>query len=342
MTTLPETMPYTYEQVLKCKDITEEALEKDYKALCDFPADTNPRKFCGNKILYHYQMKNILACKRGNKGYKTLEEWFADPELKEKLWKDTITRNRRAKAPVPSPTDVYECHRINNGSIVFFKSSTAKYIYKKFNAKNVLDPTAGWGGRMLAAMSLGINYTGYDTNVNMIDAYKKMMDIHYPMVQAEVIEGAFSTKGYYKKYESRVSPNYHNFRMKMNWKNCLELEGDFTENDYDLVLTSPPYGNMELYEHMTPWKTDNEYFTEFLVPLMNKLFAETNCPICINVSPRIYHKLTSALNNYGIRACDEEVDLRQQLGKQYKTKSQDLIYVWYPVNDDGDDDELFK
>lgn len=331
MTTIPETMPYTYEQVLQCKDITEQELKKDYKALCDFPADTNPRKFCGNKILYHYQMKNILACKRGNKGYKTLEEWFADPELKEKLWKDTITRNRRAKAPVPSPCDVYECHRINNGSIVFFKSSTAKYIYKKFNAKNVLDPTAGWGGRMLAAMSLDILYEGYDTNVNMREAYFYMMYMKSNLWNCSV---GTDTEAFYKPYDNTI---------RMRWKNCLE--GDFTGNKYgeafDLVLTSPPYGNMELYEHMTPWKNDEAYFTEFLVPLMNKLFTETNCPICINISPRIYHKLTSSLNNYGIRACDEEIDLRQQLGKQYKTKSQDLIYVWYPVNDDGDDDELF-
>jgi hypothetical protein len=311
---IPENMPYTYEQVLKCKELTEEELDKDFQALCGFTADTNPRKFCGNKILYHYQMKNILACRRGNKGYKTLEEWFADPELKEKLWQDAIKRNRRDKAAYPSPTDVYECHRINNGSIVFFKSSTAKYIYKKFNAKNVLDPTAGWGGRMLGAMSLGINYTGYDTNVNMKEAYA---GIHS-----------------------------HGFGVqRMIWKNCLE--GDFTGNRdgeaFDLVLTSPPYGNMELYEHMEAWKNDEAYFTEFLVPLMNKLFKETNCPICINVSPKIYHKLTSSLNNYGIRACDEEIDLRQQMGKQYKTKSQDLIYVWYPDKDVCDsDEELFK
>jgi len=317
---IPDKMPYTYEDILKCKDITEEALQKDYKALCDFKADTNPRKFCGNKILYSYQMKNLLACKRGNKGWKTIEEWFADPELKEKLWKDTIHRNRRKK-PVPSATDVYECHRINNGSIVFFKSSTAKYIYKKFNAKNVLDPTAGWGGRMLAAMSLGINYTGYDTNKNMREAYFNMM---YMDKNIDRLSMGSSTEGYYN-IKPHLSPSTH--KMKMYWKNCLDA--DFSIQPYDLVLTSPPYGNMELYEHMNPWKNDEAYFTEFLVPLMNKLFTEIKCPICINISPRIYHKLTSSLNNYGIRACDEEIDLRQQLGKQYKTKSQDFIYVWH-------------
>jgi len=321
MSTPPETMPYTYEQVLKCKDITEDVLYKDYKALCNFQADTNPRKFCGNKILYHYQFKNLLACRRGSKGWKTLKEWFDDSELKEKLWKDTIHRNRRDKAPVPSTTDVYECHRINNGSIVFFKSSTAKYIYKKFNAKNVLDPTAGWGGRMLAAMSLGIDYTGYDTNVNMKEAYSNMVRVDN--ANKYVLETHHTTQAANKK--GGVS--------RMIWLSCIDGATDFSKNmigeEYDLVLTSPPYGNMELYEHMAPWKNDDEYYTTFLVPLMKKLFTETNCPICINISPRIYHKLVSPLNNYGVRECDEQIDLRQQLGKQYKTKSQDYIYCWY-------------
>ena len=31
---------------------------------------------------------------------------------------------------------------------------------------------------------------------------------------------------------------------------------------------------------------------------------------------------------YGCPECDEKIDLRQQLGQQYKTKSQDYIYVW--------------
>ena len=41
----------------------------------------------------------------------------------------------------------------------------------------MLDPTAGWGGRMLGAWALGIDYTGVDTNTNMKIAYDNMMDM---------------------------------------------------------------------------------------------------------------------------------------------------------------------
>jgi len=300
---IPETMPYSFDEVESCKDITLERVKQDYKKLTDFKAETNPRKFCGNPTIYQYQMKNLLNCRRGTKNYKTLKEWFDDPELKEKLWQDAIKRNRRDKCPYPSPTDVYECHRLNNGAIVPFKASTAKYVYKKFGAKKVLDPTAGWGGRLLGATSLGIEYVGIDTNLNLKEGYENMIS-------------DLNLKG-----------------CEMIWKSCLDV--DFKEINPDLVLTSPPYGDMEIYEYMNPWGSMKKFYKEFMIPLMEKLFEECKCPICINMSPKMYEDLTkpelddeTGYEGGLIVHCDEKIDMRQQLGKQFKTKSQDYIYVW--------------
>ena len=294
MTAIPTSMPYTIDDILGCKTCDEKTLRNDYKSLVKFDALTNPRKFCGNKIIYHYQLLNLLNCRRDGKNYKTLMEIFADDELREKLWKDTVKRNRRDKAPYPNPTDVYECHRINTGAIVPFKASTAKYIYKKFNATSVLDFTAGWGGRLLGASSLGIKYTGYDTNINLKKGYDDMMELL----------------------------NIQNCEMR--WKSSHGE--DFSDVEYDLVLTSPPYVNMELYENMTPFESDAKFYNEFLIPLMNSAFdgMKVGGHMCINISPKMY----DALMKHGFRECDDKIDLRQQLGQQYKTKSQDYIYVW--------------
>ena len=296
MATIPETMPYTIEEVLACKDITQEMVWKDYLNLKAFPADTNPRKFCGNKTIYQYQFKELLKCRRDTKNYKTIEEWFADPELKEKLWTDSIKRNRRDKCPYPSPTDVYECHRINNGAIVPFKASTAKYLYKRFNATSVLDPTMGWGGRMLGATSLGINYIGFDTNIDLRPGYENMIE----------------------------ELNLEN--VKLFWETSLNEEIIKTL-DYDMVLTSPPYVNLELYQHMTPWETEEQFYKEFLIPLMNLCmkYLKPGGHNCWNMSPKMYKQLTET---YGFPHSHQQIDLRQQLGKQFKTKSQDYTYVW--------------
>ena len=319
---IPKKMPYTFKDILACKDISEEDVKKDWENLCKFDALTNPRKFCGNPIIYKYQFQNLLNCKRGNNGYKTLEEWFSDDKLKEELWELTVKINRRDKALYPSPTDVYECHRKCKGSIVAFKASTAKYIYKRFGAKNVLDPTAGWGGRMLGAMSLGINYTGIDTNINMKEAYKSMMNIDEPWEQTSYPRAWEDGEGTSGEVLSAIYDENHH--IKMIWDSCFNV--DFSEGDYDLVLTSPPYDNMEIYEHSELYDNKkNRYYEDFLIPLMYKLMKEVSCPICINISPKIYETLTE---KYEFPKCDNKIDLRQQLGKQYKTKSQDYIYVW--------------
>jgi hypothetical protein len=292
---VPDEMPYSFREVSRCKDISQRRAVTDYLKLCEFPATTNPRKFCGNPCLYKYQLTNLLNCRRDSKNYKTLKEWFDDPELKEKLWKDTIRRNRRDKCEFPSPCDVYECHRINNGAIVPFKSSTAKYLYKKYGATSVLDPTMGWGGRMLGATSLGIKYTGFDTNVNMKEGYEDMID------------------------------DLDLENVKLIWKSSL-TSPKILRVKYDFVLTSPPYVNMEIYEHCELWKSEDEFYFDFLIPLMNTTFKylQVGGHQCYNISPRMYKQLLKR----GYPPCDMKEDLRQQLGKQYKTKSQDYVYIW--------------
>jgi hypothetical protein len=172
-------------------------------------------------------------------------------------------------------------------------------VYKKFHAEKVLDPTAGWGGRLLGASSLGIEYVGIDTNLNLKEGYEKMIS-------------DLDLKG-----------------CQMIWKSCFDV--DFRDIDPDLVLTSPPYGDMEIYEYMNPWGSMEKFYYEFMIPLMLKLFQECReATIAINMSPKMYEYLTKPRAPHGphIPLCDEKIDLRQQLGKQYKTKSQDYIYVW--------------
>lgn len=293
------TSPYTIQDVINAKTLTESELINDYQKLLNFDANSNPRKFCGNPIIYHFFIKELLITKRGSKNYITLEEMLNDEDLSAQIWNETIIRNRRKKL-LPNAVDLYEAHRVNRGAIVPFKSSTAKYIYKKFNAKRVLDTSMGWGGRMLGALSLDIDYIGFDTNINLVEGYDKM-------------------KSLFDK----------NNRATLIFEDCLKQ--DFSKYNVDLVLTSPPYANVEQYSHMPLWKTDDDYYNDFLVPLMIKLFTEcSGAVICINISPIMYKKLTKKFN---VPEAHNTEDLRQQLGKQYETKSQDLIYIWFPFMD---------
>ena len=281
-----------YDDLLKLKEV------QPYKFTpsTSFQFD-NRNCFYGNTFLYHFQLKNLLRCRKDKR--PTIYELYENKEEWKKLIEQTRKKNRPGKT---AAGNIFECYRHNNGSIVMFKSVCAKYLYIKHSAKKVLDPTAGWGGRMLGAWSLGIDYTGIDTNVSLYNSYQSMI--------------GFLREEY--KYGILETPP----KMEMIWQSCLEV--DFSNLDYDFVLTSPPYINTEVYEHMEEWKTKELFYKDFFLPLWEKCIDNMKQgKVCFNISPKMYKQYLT----FGGKPCDEEEDLKQQLGQQ-KGKEQDKIYIW--------------
>lgn len=294
----------TIQDIENHKFISNRELMRDLDNLDKFPASDNANNFAGNPFLYHYQFKNLLKCRRQDG--KTIHDVAADPSEWARLIENTKKRNRGGRT---AAGNVFECFRINLGSVVMFKATTAKYLYKKYSATSVLDPTAGWGGRMLGAWSLGIDYTGCDTNVEMKVAYDEMITF---LNKDAMTFG----NGLFEKESSS--------KIQMLWESCLDI--DYANIKYDFVLTSPPYVNLELYEHMNPWETDEAFYMNFFIPLHSKCVAniKSGGHVCFNVSPKIY----DAAVKYGLPPCDDEEDLLQQLGQAKGKKKQDKIYIW--------------
>jgi len=279
----------TFQQVVDDKKISWADRIKDIKNLRDWSADKNEVKLCGNKYLYHYQMENLCKTKVHKDG--SLYDKMNDDVEYAKLYAKTIKLNRTGNLA----NRLFEAERFN-GAVVFFKSSTAKFLYKKYGATKVLDFTAGWGGRMLGAYALGIDYTGIDTNTNLKPAYDSMID---------------------ELGELNNKP-----KLNMIWESCLNV--DFSKLDYDFVLTSPPYINLEVYENMTPFANNKAFYEQFLIPMIDKSLKhiKKGGKVAINISPKMYADLLK----HGYRRCDEEFDLLQQ--KRLNKDKQDKIYVW--------------
>lgn len=293
------------------KTITTAELCRDLDNLKDFDATTNANNFSGNPFLYHFQFRNLLKCRRQDG--KTIYDIYSNSEDWNKLIENTRDRNRGGRT---AAGNVFECFRINLGSVVMFKATTAKYLYKKYAATSVLDPTAGWGGRMLGAWALGIDYTGIDTNIEMIPAYSSMI---------QFLENYDS-----KDFNSSLFEVEKNYKLKMIWQSCLEV--DFSEIEYDFVLTSPPYINLEIYEHMDLWNSDTAFYREFFIPLWQKCVdnIKPGGKVCFNISPKMY---ADAVKN-GLTICHDEEDLKQQMGQKANSlkegkKKQDKIYIWH-------------
>ena len=134
----------------------------------------------------------------------------------------------------------------------FFECTTHRpiipaMIYRLFGAKKVYDTSAGWGDRMLAAMALGIDYTGVDPNVRLIKGHKFLIDTINPQQSTKVITS------------------------------CAEK---FNPNDeFDGMYTSPPFYTLECYSNdktqSINYKGFNSWMNDFLFKMLE------NCIQCV-------------------------------------------------------------
>ena len=272
----------TIQDIINSKKQTNEKLLSDLQKLIDCDITVNSNKQCGNKILYHFQLENLLNVKTQRKLLKDILEndYINFEKIVIKLRK-TISAN-----------NFFEAYRFNQ-SVVFFKPITAKYIYNYYKGTHILDPTAGWGGRMLGAHSLGINYTGIDSNLSLQKGYDGIMEL--------------------------LNDN----KMKMIWGDSLEIP--FEDIDYDLVLTSPPYFKknklIEIYEYQ---KMYNNFYDDFLIPLLKKClkYIKRNGKVCFNINKEMYDVICIKF-----KPANECIDLLQQ--KKMGRNRNEKIYVWF-------------
>ena len=136
----------------------------------------------------------------------------------------------------------YECNS--------FKLTLASSIYWLFNAKKILDISAGWGDRLLAAIAhYADRYLGVDPNTDLIKGHTdiiKTLTLHR------------DTSALKNKYE--VAP----FKFE-----SPELILD--REEFDLIFTSPPYFDLEIYTDQDGQSIAS--FPDFPSWLINFLFV---------------------------------------------------------------------
>ena len=277
----------TIQDIIEEKRSTHAEIVKDLKKLKSWKPTCEKQCFAGNKTLYHFQMENLLRTRVVGKK-KILEEILLDEKEYNELEKRVVKLGRTGTIA----SRFFEAYRFNQG-VFFFKPTVAKWIYSEFHATHVLDPTAGWGGRMLGANALGIHYTGIDTNINLRPAYQQMMDI------------------------------IKDPKMNMIWEDTLAV--DYEAIDYDFVLTSTPYVNkygkmVEVYEHQVIM---DDFYGKFLIPLIQKCLRhiKRNGKVCFNMNSIMYEEVEKRF-----RPADQQYNMLQQ--KRLCKDKGEKLYVW--------------
>jgi len=130
---------------------------------------------------------------------------------------------------------------------VNFPPGTAKYLYERYSKPSqsqikIYDPSAGWGGRILGAMSVrdnrNVHYIGTDPNPDnffdsRISRYSSVADFYNTKTYRG--NSFFSSTNTYEIYQLGSEEIHH--------------DTDFMKHkgEIDIVFTSPPYFNREAY-----------------------------------------------------------------------------------------------
>ena len=136
------------------------------------------------------------------------------------------------------------------GNVTKYRTVTSKAIVQFFGAKRVLDPCCGWGGRMLGTLAASKDaiYVGCEPDPNTFKGLKGILeDAALPQTvrsRAQVLE---------KPAE-------------------IGLTDIAAMEKFDLVLTSPPYFNLELYtagdQSTAKYKTWEQWTEKWLKPVI--------------------------------------------------------------------------
>jgi len=186
----------------------------------------------------------------------------------------------------------YYCYGLCFGRINAFKITNALQIYNKYPTTNtIMDPFCGFGGRLVAAMMKNINYIGIDLNKDLEEGYQRLL---------------------------------HDFREKSTSKIQLLFKDsniiDYSNYKYDMVFTSPPYENIEIYKHME--KKSIEEWNKFYKEIFQKLWdsLEPCGAYIININENIYIKILEPLFGPAL----ENILLKKSSKNNYK----EYIYIW--------------
>lgn len=201
--------------------------------------DKIPLAYRGNRASnYYFQKYRIKTIAHGK--LSPYEAWNIT-EQRLKILKGSSKINRNKPQYKYASIGIRGMIAMRFGSISQFKPSAAVYIYQKFKPKRILDITAGWGDRLVAAMAQNIDYIGIDSNISLKIPYSQMIN------------------EYQKKSISNITMIFDK-AQNVNYKKLPK---------YDLIFTSPPYFNVEKYEHMSVLEKV-DFIGQFFLPTIQK------------------------------------------------------------------------
>ena len=282
----------------KIKNTTEEEAIRDFEHLKNMDlSKISDETRIGNKFVDHFTFGERLETisKKGMSYY----DFVQNTEYHKKKYIQNLLNYQKGE---DKHVALYRVFKLHCGSIGIFKPLTAMEVYSRFKPQSVLDMTMGWGGRLVGACALDVpNYIGIDSNVQLKEPYAHMIKL-------------------LKKLKTAT-------KIKLMFKDALKV--DYSKLDYDMVLTSPPYYNIEIYEGMKS-ATEEEWETNFYIPLFTETYKylKSGGHYVLNIPIDLYENVCIPL--FGKANIKMPLKVKHNRPKNGYTKKgyTEFIYVW--------------
>ena len=308
---------YTHdEKVTIAKQLKEHSLEA---ALTDFnklkkAVDTDinsikPLSPIGLTSIENFVHIEVLSTK-ANHGISFYDFWFhrefyMNRDASTKKLIQSIQTNKPYLTEIKVAKQVFNLYY---GTISIFRPTNAARLYTKFQPKCVLDFTMGWGGRLLGAAITNVSkYIGIDSNTRLEEPYKNMVNHLLKDLPIEV---------------------------DLRFQDALTI--DYSVLDYDMVFTSPPFYNKELYHNQHVYKLNENWDKDFYIPIFQKTwqYLKPGGYYCLNIPTNLYNKICIPilgeaceqleLKKYSRVLPKKDTQKQTNVGQKYK----EFIYIW--------------
>lgn len=237
--TILPTLAKELEDVSFYYSYSDSDLLKDWNALIKWNARVDSMastQRVGMKLCEHF-FPNFFNIENKD-GYSFKSLWKADKLEKVLKW------NRKSHStPYLSELrrGIYFNYKLAKSTM--YRPQMAKMVVTNLGAKRVLDPCAGWGGRMLGCVAAGAEYVAFEPNTETYEGLLKLIKFLGIDDKVRIIKDS-----------------------------ALEMD-KYDIGEFDLILTSPPYFDLEVYSHedtqsIKGCDTYKMWVNKFLKPLI--------------------------------------------------------------------------
>ena len=284
----------------KIYNLTEKDVLEDFNKLREIECNYH-KEFSqiGNKVVNKYTLVERLNT-MGSKNINFYDLYYNRNYFKNKPFvKKMVDYYKKNRVGYNEARVFFRISNLYFSAISIFKPLIAMKIYCIYKPTSILDFTMGWGGRLVGACALDIpNYIGIDSNSNLREPYNKMTE--------------------FLKKNSKTN-------VKLYFQDALTV--DYSKLNYDLVLTSPPYYNIEKYgtHGNDKNKTKEQWEKEFYIPIFERTFKylKKGGYYCLNIPKEVYEKV--ARKTLG-KPCIKM--LLPKVKRFTDEKYEEFIYIW--------------